>query len=175
VNRPDNPQTMFPIADVQSRSDHREIAIDQVGIKGLRYPLLFADQDGNGVVDFMEFVAFYTQALHDSRKSDLVHERRRKTQEQRARRRERALKYVQADALKTALAAGTLQLLSAQWLLARAGYASTVVERRGITKTKWSLKESPQPLPPFQVRGSSLMGSDDLVIASLIGRPSAGA
>jgi hypothetical protein len=131
-----------------------------------------ADQDGNGVVDFMEFVAFYTQALHDSRKSDLVHERRRKTQEQRARRRERALKYVQADALKTALAAGTLQLLSAQWLLARAGYASTVVERRGITKTKWSLRESPQPLPPFQVRGSSLMGSDDLVIASLIGRPS---
>jgi hypothetical protein len=33
-----------------------------------------ADQDGNGVVDFSEFVAFYTQALHDSRKSDLVHD-----------------------------------------------------------------------------------------------------
>jgi len=47
VNRPDNPQTLFPIADVQSGSDHREIAIDRVGIKGLRYPLLFADQDGS--------------------------------------------------------------------------------------------------------------------------------
>ena len=46
MNRPDNPQTLFPIADVQSGSDHREIAINQVGIKGLRYPLLFADQDG---------------------------------------------------------------------------------------------------------------------------------
>ena len=51
-------------------------------------------------------------------------------------------------------------------------YASTVVERRGITKTKWSLKESPQPLPPFQVRVLSMMGSDDLVIASLISRTS---
>jgi GTP cyclohydrolase IB len=46
VNRPDTPQTLFPIADVQSGSDARELAIDQVGIKGLRYPLLFADSDG---------------------------------------------------------------------------------------------------------------------------------
>ena len=37
---------MFPIADVQSGSDERELAIDLVGIKGLRYPLQFADQDG---------------------------------------------------------------------------------------------------------------------------------
>ena len=47
MNRPDNPQTLFPIADVQSGRDERELAIDQVGIKGLRYPLLFADSDGN--------------------------------------------------------------------------------------------------------------------------------
>ena len=46
MNRPDTPQTLFPIADVQSGSDARELAIDQVGIKGLRYPLLFADRDG---------------------------------------------------------------------------------------------------------------------------------
>jgi GTP cyclohydrolase I len=46
VNRPDTPQTLIPIADVQSGSDERELAIDQVGIKGLRYPLLFADRDG---------------------------------------------------------------------------------------------------------------------------------
>ncbi len=46
VNRPGNPQALFPIADVQSGSDERELAIDQVGIKGLRYPLAFADSDG---------------------------------------------------------------------------------------------------------------------------------
>ncbi len=46
MNRPDTPQTVFPIADVQSGSDERELAIDQVGIKGLRYPLQFADSDG---------------------------------------------------------------------------------------------------------------------------------
>ena len=47
MNRPDSPQSLFPIADVQAGSDHRELAIDQVGIKGLRYPLLFADSDGH--------------------------------------------------------------------------------------------------------------------------------
>src|SRR4051794_14683361 len=47
MNRPDIPQTLFPIADVQSGRDEREIAIDQVGIKGLRYPLLFADASGD--------------------------------------------------------------------------------------------------------------------------------
>ncbi len=46
VNRPDTPQMLFPIADVQSGTDARELAIDQVGIKGLRYPLEFADSDG---------------------------------------------------------------------------------------------------------------------------------
>ena len=46
MNRPDNPQTLIPIADVQSGSDERELAIDQVGIKGLRYPLYFADAGG---------------------------------------------------------------------------------------------------------------------------------
>ncbi len=46
MNRPDSPQALFPIADVQSLGDERELAIDQVGIKGLRYPLLFADRDG---------------------------------------------------------------------------------------------------------------------------------
>ena len=34
--------------DVQSRPDERRTAIDQVGIRGLRYPLLFADSDGAG-------------------------------------------------------------------------------------------------------------------------------
>jgi GTP cyclohydrolase I len=46
VNRPESPRTAFPIPDVQSRLDTRGAAIDQVGIRGLRYPLLFADSDG---------------------------------------------------------------------------------------------------------------------------------
>jgi GTP cyclohydrolase I len=46
MNRPDNPQALFPIPDVQSGRDERELAIDQVGIKGLRYPLAFADAGG---------------------------------------------------------------------------------------------------------------------------------
>jgi GTP cyclohydrolase I len=47
MNRPERPQTTFPIPDVQSGSDERDIAIDQVGIRGLRYPLTFADADGS--------------------------------------------------------------------------------------------------------------------------------
>jgi GTP cyclohydrolase I len=46
MNRPDTVQRLFPIPDTQSGRDDRRIAIDQVGIKGLKYPLLFADQDG---------------------------------------------------------------------------------------------------------------------------------
>jgi len=36
----------MPIPDVQSASDDRRLAIDQVGIRGLRYPIAFADHDG---------------------------------------------------------------------------------------------------------------------------------
>ena len=46
MNRPDTVQHLFPIPDTQSARDDREIAIDRVGIKGLKYPLLFVDQDG---------------------------------------------------------------------------------------------------------------------------------
>ena len=46
MNRPERPQAMFPIPDVQAGRDERNIAIDQVGIRGLRYPLLFVDADG---------------------------------------------------------------------------------------------------------------------------------
>ncbi|HEX8741219.1 MAG TPA: GTP cyclohydrolase FolE2 [Casimicrobiaceae bacterium] len=43
MNRPETPSRLLPIPDVQSSPDDRRIAIDQVGIKGLRYPLPFAD------------------------------------------------------------------------------------------------------------------------------------
>ena len=47
MNKPQQPDDMLaPIADVQSRRDERELAIDQVGIRGLRYPLVFVDRDG---------------------------------------------------------------------------------------------------------------------------------
>jgi GTP cyclohydrolase I len=46
MNRPENLLDTLPIPDVQGRNDDREIAIDQVGIRGLRYPLPFADRDG---------------------------------------------------------------------------------------------------------------------------------
>ena len=66
MNRPGNPQTLFPIPDVQSGADARQFAIDQVGIKGLRYPLLFADADGQAqptIADCNVYVA-----LPDDRK-----------------------------------------------------------------------------------------------------------
>lgn len=48
MNRPDRPQSLMPMPDVQSAPDDRSIAIDRVGIKGLRYPLTFADGEGAG-------------------------------------------------------------------------------------------------------------------------------
>ncbi len=48
MNKPDRPHLLIPMPDVQSAPDDRRIAIDRVGIKGLRYPLLFADGDGRG-------------------------------------------------------------------------------------------------------------------------------
>jgi GTP cyclohydrolase I len=47
MNKPQHPDDMLaPIADVQAQRDDRDLAIDQVGIRGLRYPLTFADADG---------------------------------------------------------------------------------------------------------------------------------
>jgi GTP cyclohydrolase IB len=43
MNRPETPSHLIPIPDVQSTRDERRLAIDRVGIKGLRYPLSFAD------------------------------------------------------------------------------------------------------------------------------------
>ena len=43
MNRPEIPA----IPDVQSHPDARELAIDRVGIRGLRYPLRFADGDAD--------------------------------------------------------------------------------------------------------------------------------
>ncbi len=46
MNRPEQPGQLIPIPDTQSASDERHLAIDQVGIRGLRYPLAFSDGGG---------------------------------------------------------------------------------------------------------------------------------
>lgn len=46
MNRPESPGLLMPMPDVQGGRDERKLAIDRVGIKGLRYPLQFADSDG---------------------------------------------------------------------------------------------------------------------------------
>ncbi len=46
MNRPEQPGRLMPIADVQSGTDERNVAIDRVGIKGIKFPLSFADHDG---------------------------------------------------------------------------------------------------------------------------------
>jgi GTP cyclohydrolase I len=43
MNRPETPSRLIPIADVQAGPDDRRLAIERVGIKGLRYPLPFSD------------------------------------------------------------------------------------------------------------------------------------
>ncbi|HEX6137466.1 MAG TPA: GTP cyclohydrolase FolE2 [Casimicrobiaceae bacterium] len=45
MNRPETPSRLMPIPDVQAGRDERRLAIDRVGIKGLRYPLPFVDGD----------------------------------------------------------------------------------------------------------------------------------
>ena len=46
MNKPETPDHLLSIPDIQAAPDDRDIAIDQVGIKGLRYPLPFVDRDG---------------------------------------------------------------------------------------------------------------------------------
>jgi len=76
MNRPEDPSTLFPIPDVQAGSDDRRIAIDQVGIKGLRYPLHFADVGGVAqptIADCNVYVALPAGAyLYDAKKHALT-------------------------------------------------------------------------------------------------------
>ena len=59
MNRPDTPSRLIPIPDVQSSRDERHIAIDRVGIRGLRYPLSF--QDGDDVHATVATCAVYVE------------------------------------------------------------------------------------------------------------------
>jgi GTP cyclohydrolase I len=78
VNRPETlPALVMP--DVQSAPDHRELAIDQVGIRGLRYPLPIADRDGvqTTIAECSVFVALPAdrKGTHMSRLVALLEER----------------------------------------------------------------------------------------------------
>ncbi|HEV2220713.1 MAG TPA: GTP cyclohydrolase FolE2 [Casimicrobiaceae bacterium] len=80
MNRPETPSRLMPIPDVQSGRDERRIAIDQVGIKGLRYPLPFADGDGavrTIVATCNVYVALpeHRKGTHMSRLVELLEER----------------------------------------------------------------------------------------------------
>jgi GTP cyclohydrolase I len=66
MNRPERPAHLIPIPDTQSRTDERHLAIDQVGIRGLRYPITFAD--GGGPVQPTIATANVSVALPEDRK-----------------------------------------------------------------------------------------------------------
>jgi GTP cyclohydrolase I len=79
MNHPESLDKLVPMPDVQSAPDHRELAIDDVGIRGLRYPLPIADRDGvqTTIADCSVFVALPAdrKGTHMSRLVALLEER----------------------------------------------------------------------------------------------------
>ena len=79
MNQPESPRLLMPMPDVQSAADHRELAIDHVGIRGLRYPLPIADRDGvqTTIAQCSVFVALPAdrKGTHMSRLVALLEER----------------------------------------------------------------------------------------------------
>lgn len=59
-----NKQIDLPIADVQSTPDTRRIAIDRVGIKAIKHPVLVADKDG-GVQHTIAVFNMYVHLPHN--------------------------------------------------------------------------------------------------------------
>ena len=111
-----------------------------------------ADSNGDGVVDFAEFVAFYVTMMDASKKSDDVKKRRQRAERQRLDRLKRQAAYIDADAIMTACKSDEVVLVRGKWLLERAGYKATEKERKGRKVYTWSLppakaEESPPPLP----------------------------
>lgn len=53
--QPDRPSS--PLPDMQSRFDSRNVAIDRVGVKGIRYPITFESTEGGRVADPQATVA----------------------------------------------------------------------------------------------------------------------
>ena len=59
-----NKQVDFPIADVQSTTDTRHIAIDRVGIKAIRHPIKVADKTG-GIQHTVAMFNMYVNLPHN--------------------------------------------------------------------------------------------------------------
>jgi GTP cyclohydrolase I len=79
MNHPEPLPKLLSMPDVQSAPDHRELAIDQVGIRGLRYPLPIADRYGvqSTIADCSVFVQLPAdrKGTHMSRLVELLEER----------------------------------------------------------------------------------------------------
>ena len=135
-----------------------------------------ADVNGDGVVDFAEFVAFYTTAMDASRGSEHVMKQRKRAEQQRLQRLKRQAAYVDAGAVLAAARSRDVALVRGKWLLERAGYVMTSKERRGRTIYAWSLPEAaaaaaPAPLPCRQeleeAEPSAFIGADELKAAHM--------
>ena len=114
-----------------------------------------ADVNGDGIVDFAEFTAFYSKARKDAKHSEHIHRRRHRAEIARRERKRRQASYVEVDALIAAAKAGDVALLRGTWLLQRAGYDRTTKERKGRKVHSWALKSANNvastPLPCRQV------------------------
>jgi GTP cyclohydrolase I len=81
MNHPERPSQVAPLPDVQGAHDDRALPIDQVGIRGLRYPLPIEDRDGvqTTIADCGVFVALpaHQKGTHMSRLVALLEEHAR--------------------------------------------------------------------------------------------------
>jgi GTP cyclohydrolase I len=59
-----NDPRLFPMPDVQSTADDRRLAIDRVGIKGIRHPVRVADKSG-GVQHTVALFSMYVHLPHN--------------------------------------------------------------------------------------------------------------
>ncbi len=80
MNRPETPSLLLPIEDVQGGPDGRRLAIDRVGVRGLRYPLLVDDGDAPpqstiGTWDLSVALPAHVRGTHMSRFVALLEER----------------------------------------------------------------------------------------------------
>ena len=80
MNRPESPSRLIPIPDVQAARDERRLSIERVGIKGLRYPLPFADGDAPAQTTIATCNVYVTlpeaqKGTHMSRLVELLEER----------------------------------------------------------------------------------------------------
>ena len=119
-----------------------------------------ADTNGDGVVDFSEFVAFFANSRAASHNDAKLARQRVHAALQRERRLHRQRAYSDPATIFVAAREGDLALLSGRWLLQRAGYIETMRKRRAGSMSRWALPEDSSgsmsgsaqvnPLPPRQ-------------------------